>query len=201
MSIVSRTMWIYIALLACPAFAQEGPELGVAVTADQIASWAISVQPDGTGLPAGSGNAAAGAEVYVMKCLACHGPEGAGGLNDWLVGGHGTISSDTPVRTIGSYWPYAAPLWGYVDRAMPFDRPGELTRDQVYSVVAYILHLNGLIGENDKLNAETLSKIQMPNRDGFVPDPRPEAPSRRSADHTSRNSPVVTRRGSAKSVR
>jgi mono/diheme cytochrome c family protein len=168
MSIVSRIMWIYIALLACPAFAQEGPELGVAVTADQIASWAISVQPDGTGLPAGSGNAAAGAEVYVMKCLACHGPEGAGGLNDWLVGGHGTISSDTPVRTIGSYWPYATTVFDYIRRAMPLTQPQSLSNDETYAVTAYLLELNGIIDEGDVMDAETVPNVEMLNAGNFI---------------------------------
>ena len=75
---------------------------------------------------------------------------------------------------MGSYWPYATTIWDYVNRAMPFDRPGTLTHDQVYAVVAYLLFLNGIIGEEDVINAATLPAVKMPNRDGFVPDPRPD---------------------------
>ena len=84
------------------------------------------------------------------------------------------MTSPKPLRTVGSYWPYATTIWDYVNRAMPFDRPGTLTHDQVYAVVAYLLYRNGIIGEDDVVNAATLPEVKMPNRDGFVPDPRPD---------------------------
>lgn len=166
-----------LAAFSLPLLAQSPTyHVGRAATPAEIAERDIVVSPDGKGLPAGEGTAAEGAVVYKNRCEECHGPEGKGADQGGFIGKPADLLANPPVKTVGSYWPYAAPLWGYVDRSMPFDRPGELTRDQVYSVVAYILHLNGLIGENDKLNAETLPKIQMPNRDGFVPDPRPDTP-------------------------
>jgi hypothetical protein len=101
---------------------------------------------------------------------------------DRLVGGQGTLKTDTPVLTIGSFWPYATTLWSYIRRSQPVDEPGSLTPDQVYAVTAYLLHLNGIISESDVLDARTLPAIRMPNRDGFVPDPRPDVrPTRKGA--------------------
>ena len=146
----------------------EGPNLGRAATPAQIAGWDISVGPDGAGLPAGKGTPAAGARVYEQKCLICHGARGAGQPNDRLVGGQGTLASKTPVRTIGSYWPYATTVFDYVRRAMPYIQPQSLSNDEVYAVTAYLLHLNGIIGENDEMNAQTLPKVTMPNRANFI---------------------------------
>ena len=116
----------------------------------------------------GSGTVAAGAEVYLSKCRACHGEEGAGQPNDRLVGGHDTISSDAPVRTVGSYWPYATTVFDYIRRAMPLMQPQSLTNDEVYAVTAYLLELNGIIDSGDVMNAETLQKVEMPNAGNFV---------------------------------
>jgi len=149
------------------AFAQEGPHLGVAVSPADIAAWDISVGPGGEGLPAGSGNATAGAGVYATKCIACHGEKGAGKPSDQLVGGKGTLKDAAPVRTVGSYWPYATTLFDYIRRAMPWPQPQSLTPDEVYAVTAYLLYLNGIVGENDVINASTLPKVVMPNRDNF----------------------------------
>lgn len=159
------------ALLACAwsgAAAQEGPGLGVPVTSEQIAGWAITILPDGTGLPAGSGTARAGAEIYAQKCAACHGAEGAGQPNDQLVGGHGTIATPGAVRTVGSYWPYATTVFDYIRRAMPFMQPQSLTNDETYALTAYLLQLNGIIEANDVMDARTLPRVVMPNRDNFV---------------------------------
>ena len=152
-----------------PAGAQDGPGLGAPITAEEYAAWDISIQPDGEGLPPGSGTPAAGAEVYAAKCLACHGEEGANGLNDRLVGGHGTLPSLQQVRTIGSFWPYASTVFDYIRRAMPFQAPQSLTDDEVYALTAYLLFKNGIIEEDDVMNARTLPRVEMPNRDGFVP--------------------------------
>lgn len=149
--------------------------VGRAPVAEEIDAWGIVVGPDGKELPSGEGSAAAGREVFALRCAECHGTEGQGGdKGDPLVGGEGTLTSPKPLKTVGSYWPYATTIWDYVNRAMPFDRPGTLTHDQVYAVVAYLLFLNGIIGEEDVINAATLPAVKMPNRDGFVPDPRPD---------------------------
>jgi cytochrome c len=149
------------------AGAQEGPGLGVAVTSEQIEGWALTILPDGTGLPPGSGSARDGAEIYAAKCAACHGVNGTGGPNDQLVGGHGTLATPSPVRTIGSYWPYATTIFDYVRRAMPIVQPQSLTNDEVYALTAYLLHLNGIIAEDEVMDAHTLPRVAMPNRANF----------------------------------
>jgi cytochrome c len=155
------------------ATAADEPHFGKPVTAADIAAWDISVGPDGAGLPPGKGTVQQGETVYAAKCRACHGEKGAGSPNDRLVGGAGTIAPDkAPVKTVGSYWPYATTLFDYVRRAMPWDRPKSLTDEEVYAVAAYVLYLNGVIKQDDVLDAQSLPKVKMPNRDGFVPFPR-----------------------------
>jgi cytochrome c len=146
----------------------KGPGLGQPATAAEIALVDISIPPSGAGLPPGSGDARAGAKVYAAKCQACHGAKGGGKPADPLVGGAGTLSSASPVRTVGSYWPHATTLFDYTRRAMPTTAPQSLTNDEVYAVTAYILHLNGIIAETHTLNAQTLPAVRMPNREGFV---------------------------------
>src|SRR5262247_960310 len=146
----------------------EGPNLGREATPAQVAGWDISVGPDGAGLPPGKGTAVKGAVVYEQKCQACHGTKGAGQPNDRLVGGQGTLASKTPVRTIGSYWPYATTVFDYVRRAMPYVQPQSLTNDEVYALAAYLLNLNGIIGDNDEMNAQTLPRVKMPNQANFI---------------------------------
>lgn len=148
--------------------AQEGPGLGVEVTEEQIAAWDINIAPDGTGLPPGSGDAREGAEVFAVQCIACHTTDGEGGLNDPLVGGHGTLASAAPVRTVGSFWPYATTVFDYIRRAMPYALPQSLTDDETYALTAYVLHLNGIIGEDEVMDAASLPGVEMPNRDGFI---------------------------------
>jgi mono/diheme cytochrome c family protein len=156
-------------LLTTPALA-ETPDLGWSATPEEIAVWDISIGPDGAGLPPGNGTPQEGEAVYVAKCLPCHGEKGAGKPNDQLVGGLGSLTGDqTPVKTVGSFWPYATTLFDYVRRAMPFNAPRSLRDDEVYAVCAYILELNGIIAENAVMNAQTLANVQMPNRDGFIP--------------------------------
>ena len=146
------------------------PAYGTPVGAAEIARWDISIPPSGAGLPAGSGTAREGGKVYDQKCLSCHGPQGAGKPADALVGGIGSLASKTPVRTVGSYWPYATTLFDYVRRAMPITAPLSLTNDEVYAVTAYVLALNGIVGEDAVMNAQSLPQVKMPNRDGFVSD-------------------------------
>src|SRR5271163_4786586 len=164
------------ALLAfCSAAAAESPNLGKSISPEDLAAWDISIGPDGAGLPPGSGTPKQGAEVFNAKCQACHGAEGAGTPNDRLVGGQGTLASDKPaVKTVGSYWPYATTLFDYVRRAMPYYQSKSLSNDEIYAVAAYILNLNGVIGDNDTIDAQTLPKVKMPNRDGFIPFHRGE---------------------------
>jgi mono/diheme cytochrome c family protein len=147
---------------------RESPNLGRPATPNEIAGWDISIAPDGGGLPPGSGAAAAGAGVYAAKCQSCHGDKGAGRPNDRLVGGQGTLASATPVRTLGSYWPYATTVFDYIRRSMPYQAPLSLTDDEVYAVTAYLLHENGIIGERDVMDARTLPQVRMPNRDNFI---------------------------------
>ena len=148
--------------------AQETPNLGRPAARAEIAGWDISIPPDGIGLPPGSGTPEQGAVVYAQKCQSCHGEKGAGKPNDQLVGGQGTLASKSPVRTIGSYWPYATTVFDYVRRAMPYTESKSLTNEEVYAVTAYLLHLNGIIGAQDVMNAQTLPQVKMPNRDNFI---------------------------------
>jgi S-disulfanyl-L-cysteine oxidoreductase SoxD len=159
---------------AASALAADGPQFGKPVTQDDVAPWDISIGPDGAGLPPGRGSVAQGEMVFAAKCQACHGEKGAGRPNDRLVGGIGSLAPDKgpPVKTVGSYWPYATTLFDYVRRAMPWDRPKSLSDEEVYAVAAYILYLNGLIPQDAVLDAQSLPKVQMPNREGFVPFPR-----------------------------
>jgi mono/diheme cytochrome c family protein len=158
-----------IALAGCASpTARETPNLGRAATPAEVAAWDVSIAPDGRGLPLGRGTSAQGAIVFEQKCQSCHGEKGAGQPNDRLVGGHGTLASKSPVRTVGSYWPYATTLFDYVRRAMPYTQSHSLSDDEVYAVTAYLLHLNGITGESDVMNAETLPKVKMPNRDNFI---------------------------------
>ena len=165
-------VWVVLALMAAGCASADRmvatPNLGREATPAEISGWDISVGPDGVGLPPGRGTAAIGTTVYEHKCQACHGARGAGQPNDRLVGGQGTLASKTPVRTIGSYWPYATTVFDYVRRSMPYIQPQSLTNDEVYAVTAYLLTLNGIISENDEMNAQTLPKVKMPNQTNFI---------------------------------
>ena len=157
------------ALVANAALAAESPNLGRAATPEEIAAWDISIGPDGAGLPGGSGTAKQGEAVFVAKCQACHGEKGAGKPNDTLVGGIGSLPGDKPpVKTVGSFWPYATTVFDYVRRAMPYNESKSLSNDELYAVTAYILQLNGIVGEGDTIDAKTLPQVKMPNREGFV---------------------------------
>jgi len=158
----------FVAVGGAAATTVETPNLGRPATAAEISGWDISVGPDGIGLPPGSGTPRKGAAVYEQKCQACHAVKGGGQPNDRLVGGQGSLAGRAPVRTIGSYWPYATTVFDYVRRAMPYTQPQSLTDDEVYAVTAYLLNLNGIIGEQDEMNAQTLPRVKMPNRENFI---------------------------------
>jgi mono/diheme cytochrome c family protein len=153
--------------LACGAALADGPNLGKPIDPADIADWDITVYPDGAGLPPGSGTAAQGAAVYAEKCALCHGENGKGGRNAAVVGG-GPLDRINAPKTIANYWPYATTIFDFTRRAMPWQAPRSLSNDEVYAVTAYILALNKLIGESDVMNAETLPKVKMPNRDNFI---------------------------------
>ncbi|HEY9084861.1 MAG TPA: c-type cytochrome [Candidatus Tyrphobacter sp.] len=142
----------------------------------EIDGWNIDVRgTDGAGLPPGQGSVAQGEQIYDDKCAACHGDFGeSNGRMPVLAGGRGSLTSAQPSQTVGSYWPYAPTLFDYIRRAMPFPAPESLTNDQVYAVTAYVLYLNNIVKQNAVLNARALSAIRMPNRNGFIPDPRPD---------------------------
>ena len=148
------------------AFAQS-PDLGQKVSPAELTTWDINILPDGTGLPAGSGTPADGARVFAMKCAGCHGAEGKGATAAKLVGGEPVKSMDSE-KTIANFWPYATTLFDYIRRAMPWQQPRSLSNDEVYALTAYILSLNKIVGERDAMNAQTLPKVRMPNRDGFI---------------------------------
>jgi mono/diheme cytochrome c family protein len=162
----TRKVMLTFALGSGIAFAQA-PNLGKPISPSEIAGWDINILPDGSGLPPGSGTPAEGAKVYAAKCSACHGPEGKGGVNARLVGGE-TIKIMDAEKTIANFWPYATTLFDYIRRAMPWPKPRSLTNEEVYALTAYILSLNKLIAESDTMDAQTLPKVRMPNRDGFI---------------------------------
>jgi mono/diheme cytochrome c family protein len=181
---MSRRM-LAIPIIAISGFclgAAQAPQynLGRPAPAEEIRKRDISVAPDGTGLPAGHGTVEEGRYIYKVLCASCHG-DGGRGVGDYpsLVGGQGTLKSKSPVLTVGSFWPYATTVWDYTRRAMPYQRPGTLTPDETYAVTAFILYMNGIVNEKAELNEKTLPKVKMPNRDGFLPDPRPDVPARK----------------------
>jgi len=168
---------LVIVLAAAATVSAQSPALQVGrpPTPEEIRELGSAIAPDGTGLPQGSGTVAAGQKLFVAQCARCHGPAGEGDIGARLVGGQGTLATPRPLKTVGSFWPYATTLWDYVNRAMPFDQPGLLQPPDVYAAVAYVLNLNGIIAADQVMDATSLPKVRMPNRDGFVADPRPDA--------------------------
>ena len=149
--------------------------IGSTPTTAQISAWNIDITPDGAGLPPGAGSVAQGRTLFTQKCAACHGPTGNGEPGGTLAGGQGTLATPKPVLTIGSFWPYATIVYDYINRAMPHDKPQSLTPDEVYALSAFLLHQNGVIAADAVMNAQTLPRVAMPNRNGFTNvDPRPD---------------------------
>jgi cytochrome c len=165
-----------IVLLTATASLAQTPtysNVGRAPTKEEIQAWDISVGPDGKGLPPGQGTAKEGAPIFAAKCAVCHGPNGEGSkIGPRIVGGIAdteTLTTLKPVRTVGGYWPYATTVWDFINRAMPRGQSGTLTANEVYALTSFILAKSEIIKEDDVLDAKTLPKVQMPNRNGFVP--------------------------------
>ncbi len=159
------------------AFANEAGYYGLGhpATAEEIAGWDIDVRPDGVGLPPGSGSVVDGEPLYEEKCAVCHGLFGEGeGRWPKLAGGEDTLTEERPEKTVGSYWPYASTLWDYIHRAMPFMAPQSLSNDETYAITAYVLNLNDIVDEEFVLTQDNFLEIEMPNKDGFFIDPRPD---------------------------
>ena len=169
---------LILVLTSAPALPADRPfNLGKIATAEEVAGWDIDVRPDGLGAPVGMGNAIDGEEVYADLCAACHGDFGEG-VDRWpeLVGGEGSLDTHDPLKTTGSYWPYASTLYDYVYRAMPFGESQSLSYDETYQIVAFLLYMNDIIEDDFDVSHENIGTIEMPNRDGFfMPDPRPDA--------------------------
>jgi mono/diheme cytochrome c family protein len=157
-------------ITACKTSYQNTQAIGIGspITEAKIQAWNIDVGPTGAGLPAGSGTVEMGKVIYQQQCASCHGDKGQGGVANKLVGG-GSLNSNTPVKTVGSYWPYSTTIFDYIRRAMPHNAPQSLTDNQVYAITAYILFLNNIVPADAEMNARLLPLVRMPNRDGFIP--------------------------------
>ena len=159
------------------AFAEAGKyKLGRAALPEEIAAWNIDVRPDGQGLPKGKGKVSDGEIIYNEQCAACHGDFGEG-KDRWpvLVGGKDTLTSDDPVKTVGSYWPYTSTIFDYIRRAMPFGNAQSLTADETYALTAYLLYMNEIV-EDEKfvLSDKNFAKVRLPNEKNFTKDVRPD---------------------------
>lgn len=175
-------MFRLAAILLCSvALAQSPAGVGRPATEAEIKAQDITILPTGAGLPHGRGDAARGKTLFKEKCATCHNEKGEGreGQYPALVGGAGSLKTERPVKTVGSYWPYATTLFDYIRRAMPYDHPRSLSVDEVYSAAAFVLYMNGIVTETQELNEKTLPQVKMPNRDGFVPDSRPDVKAKR----------------------
>ena len=173
---------IVLFVMVASAFGQtKFPGVGKAASAERVKAADKTVMADGRGLPVGKGNVEAGRALYKTKCAECHNEAGEGRAKQWpaLVGGTGTLTAKSPKKTVGSYWPYATTVFDTIARAMPYDQPGTLTPDEVYSITAFLLHLNGIVPAGQELDQKTLPEVKMPNRDGFVADVHPDVKAKR----------------------
>jgi mono/diheme cytochrome c family protein len=164
-AILAASVWL--AMTANESRA-ETPNLGKAIDEAAIAAWDISILPDGTGLPKGSGTPSQGAPIFAEKCAACHGDNGKGGEAAALVSDRELAGISAAQKTIRNFWPYSTTIFDFIRRAMPAQMPHSLTDDEVYALTAYILAGNKLIGANDTMDAQSLPKVKMPNRDNFI---------------------------------
>jgi S-disulfanyl-L-cysteine oxidoreductase SoxD len=182
----SKVLATGIVLLTANAALAQTPSyknVGRTPTKEEIQAWDIAAGPDGKGLPPGQGTAKNGAPIFAAKCAVCHGPAAEGGtIGPRLVGGKAdleTLTTLRPVRSVGGYWPYATTVWDYINRAMPRNQGGTLSANEVYALTAFILAKSGIIQEDDVMDAKTLPKVQMPNRNGFVPQRFEDIPDER----------------------
>ncbi len=167
----------YITALVCSCYlflpvtslADQRLGLGQALDLKTLSGWDIDISSSGQGLPLGSGNSTQGEQIYSKKCQACHGENGTGGIANKLTGGAGSLTTSSPQKSIGSFWPYATTLFDYIRRAMPLNAPQSLSNDEVYALTAYLLSINSVIDKNMALDASSLAKIKMPNANGFIP--------------------------------
>lgn len=152
-------------------------DLGRKATKEEVVAWDIDIRPDGKGLPAGRGTVEQGDEIWAEKCASCHGDFGEA-VDRWPVvaGGFDTLSSDDPVKTVGSYWPYLSTVWDYVNRAMPFTEARSLEPDEVYALTAYIMSVNDLVDDDFELSHENFAQQKLPNEGGFIDDDRLSSP-------------------------
>ena len=157
-----------IAMSSFLSSSQETVRLGTPISENQPDNFDLVAPPDGSGFPVGSGSARQGKAVFDTKCAACHGSNGEGTSGNTIIVGGDMHSEENPLRTVGSYWPYASTIFDYVRRAMPANAPKSLSNTEVYQVTAYVLFLNGIIEEDMVLNSETLQSVEMPNTDGFI---------------------------------
>ncbi len=165
----ARRTALALALLApLAAGAAQAPRLGAPLDEGRLEGFDLIVTPDGDGLPAGSGAAREGRAVYDARCASCHGLDGSGTIRNTALAGGDMDSEDEPLRTVGSYWPWASTVFDFVRRAMPADAPKSLSDREVWQVTAYVLYLNGLVGLDQRLDRESLPRVRMPNADGFV---------------------------------
>ncbi|MFT4649947.1 MAG: cytochrome c2 [Polaribacter sp.] len=175
---VVSAVFLALLLLSPVSKAVEKQSLGQPASAAEIKGWDIDIRPDGKGLPTGRGDAVVGEGMFIKKCASCHGEFGEGaGRYPVLAGGVGSLDTYEPVKTVGSYWPYATTVFDYIRRAMPFGHAQSLSNDEVYAMTAYILYSNDVIEEDFELNRNTLALVEMPNRNGFIEDGRPDAPT------------------------
>ena len=184
------------------AHAEEAGHYGYGqdATAEQIAGWDIDIRPDGMGLPPGGATPEDGEMLYEDKCASCHGSFGEGvGRYPVLAGGEGTLTEARPEKTIGSFWPYASTLWDYIHRAMPFTAPESLTDEEVYAITAYVLYLNDLIEYDFELTQENLADVEMPNKDGFFFDDRPDVKAKRCMKNCKKPGPTASSKACRKS--
>ena len=182
LAIASNLIVPMIFLAACAVARAQMPtysNVGRTPTKEEMRAWDFAIGVDGKELPPGKGTAKDGTPIYARKCARCHGPTGEEGPLMRLVGGKGTLSTMTPMRTVGSYWAFATTVWDYINRAMPPNEERSFSADEVYALTAFLLFRNGIIAESDILDAKTLPKVQMPNRNGFIPARIEEIPDAR----------------------